>query len=373
MVMERSSEKQSSAVSRADRLTDRTLAALKRRGTEEERFLQQRRYRRYGFQRHPVKVVLVPTEASSAVEHLVQTWDLSKGGISFLLAGFVHRGTACQVHLVGLDRAVRKVLGVVVSCDYVEGRIHIVGVKFSDPIEPAYFSEQAHSVRVLIVESNELLVKVARHHFAALGAFVEDCSGLDEALQIVSEGAFDLILLIFSQEAPHVRTTASQLRETGYCGVIVAAADIDSEGVEQACLDSGCDLCIPLPLSPSHLESVLALVKTKPMYSIYSQDPCMAEVIDYFVGLIPERVRSIEQALRGDDLAELVSVCQYFAREADVYGFPELARAADRVVVQMAEAVDATDSQREVWSLLRCCNQVRSWFARSSIECEKQK
>lgn len=74
--------------------------------------------------------------SSGPVVFLVPTRDISATGLSFLHGGFVHVGTRCTVQLITMHGTWNEVPAVVVRCQYVEGGVHEVAVRFDREIDP---------------------------------------------------------------------------------------------------------------------------------------------------------------------------------------------------------------------------------------------
>jgi hypothetical protein len=71
--------------------------------------------------------------------YVVVPVDLSEGGMAFLHGMFVYPGTACTARLRTLDGRMVGVLGRIVRCTLVSGRIHEVGMRFESPVDLGLF------------------------------------------------------------------------------------------------------------------------------------------------------------------------------------------------------------------------------------------
>lgn len=65
--------------------------------------------------------------------------NISRGGVGLLHAAYMHVGTPCSIFLPRAGRADTCVPGVVVQCRHVGGRVHEIGVRFDESIEPRDF------------------------------------------------------------------------------------------------------------------------------------------------------------------------------------------------------------------------------------------
>ncbi len=68
---------------------------------------------------------------------LVKCVDISEGGMGFLHGAYVHVGTPCVVTLIARQKTGFRVSATVARCQHVRGHIHIIGVKFDEPMEVA--------------------------------------------------------------------------------------------------------------------------------------------------------------------------------------------------------------------------------------------
>ena len=74
---------------------------------------------------------------------LISPRNLSVGGLSFLHGTYLYPGTDCIIRLRTRSGAHQKVVGDVVHCRCVDGRIHEVGVAFRRPINIDAFVDTA--------------------------------------------------------------------------------------------------------------------------------------------------------------------------------------------------------------------------------------
>lgn len=102
---------------------------------------------RVPFRRLSVAFTVLHSDGTAA--HMtVACRNLSRGGVGILHAAYMHVGTSCQVHLPRSGRPDATVPGVVVRCRHVGGRVHEIGVKFHELIDPKdYVSATPEDVR----------------------------------------------------------------------------------------------------------------------------------------------------------------------------------------------------------------------------------
>ena len=95
-------------------------------------------------------------------------------------------------------------------------------------------------------------------------------------------------------------------------------------------------------------------------FSLDINDPADAELIEYFLSELPERIDSIEAAFSNDDYEALGRVAHQLKGAAPGFGFPTIGTEAGKLEEQIksisdpAEELDALRSQVE--SLVSLCN-----------------
>lgn len=82
--------------------------------------------------------ILVQLE-NSATQFVVRPRNISAGGLSFLHGSFIYNGTHCRVTLKTVDGEKVLASGIVRRCRCVHGRVHEVGLQFTNPIEVENF------------------------------------------------------------------------------------------------------------------------------------------------------------------------------------------------------------------------------------------
>lgn len=77
------------------------------------------------------------TGRDDAPHYLVKCVDISAGGMGFLHGAYVHVDTACQITLIVRKKTGFRVMGKVARCIHHRGHVHVVGVRFDQPMEAA--------------------------------------------------------------------------------------------------------------------------------------------------------------------------------------------------------------------------------------------
>lgn len=121
----------------------RSLArVLKQRDALDELELKGRGHREnQRFSIDPPKELTMDLQSDSLARNLYQVFarDLSSQGMSLLHGVFVAPNTRCLLTLRTLDKEPMQIPGLVRRCRLVGGRVHELGVKFEQPIDPRSF------------------------------------------------------------------------------------------------------------------------------------------------------------------------------------------------------------------------------------------
>lgn len=97
-----------------------------------------------------------------------------------------------------------------------------------------------------------------------------------------------------------------------------------------------------------------------PLPSLYANDPAMKEVVEEFIGDIPERVRSIRTAFESGNRVDLTRLAHQLRGAGAGYGYPALTSAAGALEDQLrALPNDAALSSvaQEVDELVMLCER----------------
>ncbi len=326
-----------------------------------------RQHKRYRYrQNHLTAEIRQPGDPES-VRYIVEPIDLSQGGISFLFGGYIHSGSNCSVRLISLHGSWSDVEGVVVGCKFIAGNVHQIQVRFIQRIDPQHYCSAAIHHRVLLVEDDPMIGKLAMTMLNKLGASVDSATDGETALKMVGQNVYDLILMDIQMPGMNGWDTTRALREKGYSGRIVAATAMTRPEDRQKCLEAGCDDYIPKPHTLENLAKVLESVSEEPIFSTLSDDPSMMEFVESFVSNLPSRIRSIEDALAKKDDVQIESLARSLKGEGTSYGFEILTEQAARVEEATVADAEFDKIKQEVDELIQLCLQVRSSVVSDTI------
>ncbi|MFQ5501780.1 MAG: response regulator [Phycisphaerae bacterium] len=352
---------------RTIRIKDTEVEAyLDRMDNEQKRDSNENRQgERYPYRVKGCVVHLQAQGTGNSIAYLVPTRNISAGGMSFLHGGFVYPGTQCTVQLISMHGNWKDMEAVVARCEYIEASIHEVALKFKHEIDPAEYSSDAVKIRVLLVDDDPSVTRLAMMLLKQLNAEVDHAENGQIALELAQEGIYDVILMDMEMPVLDGFETVKQLREKGYSGVIIAATARTQPADKERCLEMGCDRFIAKPYQREVLTEMISSLKQEPLISSLSQDSSMTAMIDAFVMELPPKLRSIEEVFAKEDQAQLERLARGLKGEAGGYGFEPISAAAEQVEKAVIEKRPQSEIKKKMDELVKLCCLARS-SARSS-------
>lgn len=297
--------------------------------------------------------------SSAPVVFLVPTRDISATGLSFLHGGFVHIGTRCSVQLITMHGTWNEVPAAVRRCQYVEGGVHEVAVRFDREIDPSAYSPAAIRAKVLVVDDDEVMVKLCSLYLQQLNAWSDVARNGDEAIKAALADSYDLILMDLEMPVKSGAEAVAELRAQGYSRPIAAVTGLTSDEDRARCLKSGFDFFIPKPFHRADLGKLLEALREEPIFSTLEADPAMSELINSFIAGLGSATRAMEAALVKKDAKALVAVVRSLKGQAGGYGFEPLSEVAAVIENTLLREHATENVSREVLRLVKMCNQAR--------------
>jgi len=314
----------------------------------------------YKYRRKSVAIHLQQPGDAAANSYLVPTRSISERDLWFLHGGFVHPRTRCSVDLVTSNEGRNEVNGTVVACRYIEANVHEVRVRFDQRLDPSVYCSAAVSTRVLLVEDDQCIAKLAKFHLAQLNTVVECAEDGRMAVELARTNVYDVILMDMDLPVMNGFDATQELRKRGYTAIIVAVTGLTQPNDKERCLAAGCDHYLAKPYSREDLQTLLASIRRDPLFSVHHNDPTMAELINEFVSQLPFRIRQLEEAILAADTARLETLTRELKSEGAGYGFDVITKEAARAEAMVHAGAPIEDIRSGVEALIRLCLQARS-------------
>lgn len=314
---------------------------------------------------------------------LVLGRNLSTGGISLLHAGYLHSGTECRLALVMPRGGAKTMLGKVVFCRLVAGKIHEIGVQFCEKIDIAEFvmpetkhvsddpelraASQPLSGNVLLVCPGEAERRLLTARLKQSGLNVSAVDRAGAGLDQVKLMPYAALVCDLGLPDPGAAAFVESLRKTGFAGPIVGAASDDSPGETQRAIDVGMQGCITRPLRHDAMHQVLMKVLREsgatldlgaPIASNMSGDPGADELIQFFITHARECAGKITGAIPQADVAAIRKECHSLKSIAAGYGFPSVGEAARQAMTALDATMSLEESISQVQALLNVCSRL---------------
>lgn len=319
-----------------------------------------RRGARYRYRIKTLVVHMQQPGFATPVSYLVVGRNISTQGLAFLHGGYVHTNTRCLVQLITSYGTWNDVSCTVVRCRYIEGNIHEVVVKFDEMVNPAVYCAEAVESRVLLVDDNPVISKLATFYLRELNAHADCVQSGEEALEKIEKEAYDVVLLDIEMPGLSGFDVAKELRQRGYSGIIVAATGLTGPGDAERCIAVGCDKYLPKPYTRNDLSALLGSLRQEPLFSTFHDHPEMKGLVRMFVGELPVRLRALEEAVIKQDIAKLQYLCRCLKGEGTGYGFEIISEAAAKVETSLLAGQALSMLHKDVNALIKLCMQARA-------------
>lgn len=318
---------------------------------------QHRADERYSYRR--VCAIELTQPSGNVMSFKAPTRDLSRGGLAFVHYGFIHVGTKCRVQLVTTHNSWQHIEGKVVRCEYVDGGIHLVGVKFKFPIDITTFCGNATPKRVLLVDDDACMRKLVAMHLKSLNVEISEAEDGEAAITSAGSNVYDVILMDIEMPKLDGVAAIKKMREKGYGGSVIAVTARTTEGDREQLLQAGFDRYLPKPVTKAALVNALAEIEEEPLFSTMIEEEGMEELINHFVDELATIVPELEKASAQADLEALVRISRNLKGQAGSFGFEpisELAQAVETLALAKSPPGAMVKSIRD---LIRMCRMTR--------------
>jgi PAS domain S-box-containing protein len=266
-----------------------------------------------------------------------------------------------------------------------------------NPIDNRWQDIPLHG-RILLAEDGKDNQRLLSTHLRSCGAEVVIAENGQIALDLVSQGPFDLILMDMQMPVMDGYTAASELRRRGCTTPIVALTAHAMAEDRKKCIDHGCTDYLSKPIERQLLlrtagkylntaavsaSPALSNVSTNPQGSsppaavttdadagatIKSSligKPGMTELITDFVNGLPGEVQKMTDMLRSNDLESLRRLVHQMRGAAGGYGFDTVTATASKAEGAINAATSLDTINAEVKSLISSMRRIEGYDAKA--------
>lgn len=330
-----------------------------------------RKFTRWSMQNQKA-VVTVIDESGATKNLLVMPRNLSTGGVSFLHGGFLHIDSRCAVTLRTLHGKATPIKGTVTRCSHRKGRIHEIGVKFDEQVDPRRFfidsgdaplfnaesvNIEEYTGTVLIVSGSESERLLVGGHLSAPGITTEAAMDKDEALLLLERSDPDIAFLDMSLTDPAWLEVVGEFRDTGYSGaLIMLSARVDGES-RMSALCAGVTEIVAKPYTPETLHRAVAeylgglsgaLRGMRPLVCDLDPELIDRSVIVTFVDELQDHASEAHQAMREGDREALRKLFTDIESSAPQFGFAPIGELCS----DLLKKIDDQDWQRSAKAMV---------------------
>ncbi len=198
---------------------------------------------------------------------------------------------------------------------------------------------QLPRARVLVVDDGETNRQLASLILSRAGMQVACATNGREALEMVGQHDFDLVLIDMQMPVMDGCTATRIMRQRGVTVPIIALTGNALKSDAEECLAAGCSAFLTKPLNLDDLlRSVaqqvgsIAVLPSQPADNrepAELDDPGFREIAESFVASLGDRLRALESARAAGDFAEMAFLAHALKGTAPTVGFPALSAPAE--------------------------------------------
>jgi len=310
------------------------------------------------------------SEMGTPKSYLVRPRNISPHGMSVLHGVFIYNGSACQLHLTTTDNESVYVMGKVVFCQHIQGKIHEVGIRFDKPIDVSMFvdlggtSSESESEEtgdklhgtVLYVEDSVIDRELLNYRLKELGVWMLAAENGDDAVkQLKNNPQLDLVIMDIWLPGETGFEILQRMRENGYTGPIVMVSADDTEENRNMAQEVGCPEFLEKPFKVPQLMAMLSkylgsgegeAADGDVLLSDFWSDTSMRPLIIKFLNQLDDGVNQLVEAIDNSNLALAQQVCQSIKGSAGNYGFDSISNVAGqlRAAITDSGADDSLDA-----------------------------
>ena len=341
-----------------------------------------RSHARLEYRRHAIDVEVYQPSGGS-VGFCVACRNISRGGISVLHSSYMHVGTKCRVKLRHKDKGDQWLVAKVVQCRHVTGRVHDVGLRFSeevdvndyvrlDPLSEAYSLEHVDpselSGRILLVTASGIEKKLVEVYLSETALRMVHIERYDQMAEQLSD-PFDVVLCDFDMDSSAAQSTILGLRTAGHAMPVIAISGDTSVNARDAIREARASAYLPKPIERDALLRALAeyiLLDRKCTDTEHAKesnqetDPSLQALAELFAQDLQKFAEEIATAMEQEDEKSLRYICARIRGTGPLLGHASIANSAGRVITALDEKGSLDSAREAINTLIGMCRHAKS-------------
>lgn len=336
---------------------------------------KERQFSRWPFRRTGVILEIThPGGSTSAIKVVCR--NISRGGVSLLHTTFIHTGSPCRVTIAKATGMPVILNGIIRRCTHRSGKVHELGVAFTEPIDLRQFipprKEQsllsfekvdpaALAGKLLFIEDSPLDIKIIKHFLRDTQVRITVAETADAAM-IAAKEPYDLIICDWHLGHQKGTRVISQLRNDGVeTSVIMISAD-PAGLIKDGLWDLNNAWYLAKPVQQDHLLRAMAerLILDKQASNGAIDEKEQQEgngLAGQFVDDLRVCINKLKTALEASDIPEARQVCWQLKGAAPAFGFPDLGQTAGDAAAKLSKEDAQQAAPMVIKQLLAACER----------------
>lgn len=202
-------------------------------------------------------------------------------------------------------------------------------------------------ITILVVDDNEMTRKIVSQIIHNYGFQADTAANGVEAFDMLQNTNYDLILMDMQMPLMDGYQTTRLIRNSDRsCDIPIIAMTANSAlESESRCLQSGCNRYISKPFKAEELiETIKECLNPQNSGRSAEKNQLIAELLPEFIDDLSQSILELEQAVRDNDISQVLIISHSIKGTAGLYGFEEISKLA--AAIEQA----ARDNERDMIS-----------------------
>lgn len=326
------------------------------------------------------KAVLTLIDSGGRKSHnTVVPRNLSKRGASVLYGGFVHPGTQCVLSIRCVDGSSRSISAVVRHSRHAKGRLHDLGLEFSQSVDPRdffivlgnnyLFNREAVSLKsitgkLLVIEDSIAMQRLIAKDLHEADLTILFAKTAAEGIARLTEEP-DVILIDYLLPDGNGLDVMQKIRDLGYTVPCMLMTSERDRELRMAAIGAGARemLYKPVPACVLHQAIAEYLVRDEEVdsgdHGAEGGGSQSKDDVAVFIDVLLAEGKEMAAALERNNTETVRSCALELVDSARRHGFPHISEQATEVVRIMDASTNLARASGEVKKLIKLCEKTR--------------